>query len=291
MPELTGAPAPADTAPVPQPESTEPAPVGPDPGAQLEQPDHKAKVAQLLTDFEDRQVELQQKRAAEQAALPPPAPEGLRDGESWDEIYKDQPENVQRAMASLRAMVTRKTQDLARETRAIKGQRQALVDSGVLESLTTSANAAPEDFDPFNPQHLDKLVEAKVAQRLKEVILPLHQQNEAARNRAGFETFKDSHPDLLADPDVKSGVSKALKADGTLKLQTAYWMVKGQISHAAQKKADGVRVVRDNARRQAATMPGRGRRPQGSASTTAADMQGSAVDIYMRQLALAQRRS
>ena len=35
--------------------------------------------------------------------------EGLRDGESWDSIYKNQPAEVQRAMQQLRKSYTQKT--------------------------------------------------------------------------------------------------------------------------------------------------------------------------------------
>ena len=44
---------------------------------------------------------------------PPPEPESLREGESWDNLFEQADPKSQRAMQQLRADYTRKTQELA----------------------------------------------------------------------------------------------------------------------------------------------------------------------------------
>ena len=50
--------------------------------------------------------------------------ESLRDGESWDSIYKNQPDEVKRAMQSLRKNYTQKTQELSKQRKEAKEQHE-----------------------------------------------------------------------------------------------------------------------------------------------------------------------
>lgn len=220
---------------------------------------HKDEVTALLDAYEAKQARLSQERKA--APAPEAPPEGLRDGESWDSVYAAQPPEAQRAMAELRKTFTQKTQELSRERKKVEAQNKALMDSGLMDSLDESAAGAPQDFDPFNPAHIQSLIEAKVAARLKEVLEPMHKTHQKQEAVNKYSAFREANPDIISDPAIKTGVYKALQADPSLKLESAYWMVKGKALQAKQQLDADRAVVRDRARLRAAKLTDHGRRP------------------------------
>jgi hypothetical protein len=289
MEEQAAAPVSADTAPV----ETAPAeasvdevaaatPV--DAGRRNPQPDkYKQEVNELLTAYEAKQARLvaERREAAERA--PKPDPQGLLEGESWDDIYSKQTPEAQRAMAEMRKAFTRKTQELAAERRKIEAQNRALMDSGIVDQLAVEAGKVPDDFDPFNPEHLQQVIESKVASRLKQVLEPLHKQHQQHESRARYENFKAEHPDLVSDGAIKQGVYAALQKDPSLKLEAAYWMVKGKALAQQQRESADRAEVRRRAHQRAAQVTSRGSRP-GKQVLTAEMTDGSAWDIYNRLL-------
>jgi len=286
MEEQTAAPAPvADTAPV------ETAPVDevaaatpPDAGRRNPKTDkYKQEVNDLLTAYETKQARLATERREAAARVPKPEPEGLLEGESWDGIYAKQVPEVQRAMGELRRTFTQKTQELAAERRKVEAQNKALMESGIVDQLAADAGKVPDDFDPFNPEHLQQVIEAKVASRLKQVLEPLHKQNQQHEARAKYENFKEQHPDLVNDDAIKSGVYAALQSDPSLKLESAYWMVKGKALAQQQRENKDRADVRRRAHQRAAQVTGRGTRP-GKQVLTAEMRDGNAWQIYNRLL-------
>ena len=294
MEEQTAAPAPADTAApaeaaAPAPQVDEVAAAMPE-GAGERSPTpnkYKQEVENVLAAYEQKQERLSQEREAREAAAAPAEPQGLLEGESWDSIYKEQPEPVQRAMAEMRKAFTRKTQELAAERRKLEAQNQALMHSGLMDELTAQAGSMPEDFDPFNPEHIKQVIESKVASRLKEVLEPLHKQNQQHEAKARYENFKEQHPDLLQDANVKKGVYDALQKDPSLKLEQAYWMVKGRMADAAQQKALSRAALQRRAAQRAALVTDRGVRP-GKPVLSPDLKDASAYEIY--QALKAQRK-
>ena len=265
MEEQTAAPALADTAApaeraAPVDEVAAAMPEGA--GERIPTPNkYKQEVENVLVAYEKKQARLAQEREAKQAAEPPPEPQGLLEGESWDSIYTEQPEPVQRAMAEMRKAFTRKTQELAAERRKLTAQNQALMQSGLMEELTAQAGATPENFDPFNPEHIKQVIESKVASRLKDVLEPLHKQNKQHEAKAKYQSFKEQHPDLLQNDSVKKGVYDALQKDPSLKLEQAYWMVKGRMADKAQQQAFNRAALQRRAAQRAALVTDRGVRP------------------------------
>lgn len=292
MEEQTAAPAPADTAAPAEtaaPPADEVAAAMPEgAGERTPTPNkYKQEVENVLVAYEQKQARLAQERQARAEAEAPAEPPGLLEGESWDTIYKEQPEQVQRAMAEMRKAFTRKTQELAAERRKLEAQNQALMQSGLMEELTAQAGAAPENFDPFNPDHIKQVIESKVAARLKEVLEPLHKQNQQHEAKARYQNFKEQHPDLLQDDGVKKGVYDALQKDPSLKLEQAYWMVKGRMADAAQQKAQSRAALQRRAAQRAALVTDRGVRP-GKPVLSPDLKDASAFDIY--QALKAQRK-
>lgn len=234
---------------------------------------YKAEINSLLDAYEKKQARLSQEK-------PAPEPEGLRDGESWDSIYASQPPEVQRAMAEMRKMMTRKTQELALEKKKIEAQHKAFTESGLLEQLTREAAGGPQDFDPFNADHVKAAIEAKVAARLKEVLEPMAAQHQQTEKVAKYEGFKSEHPDLMDNPDIKQGVVAALKADKNLSLEAAYWMVKGKMLSAKEAAVTQRKELETRAAKRAALITDRGTKP-GTPVINSPDLRAmSAFDIY-----------
>jgi len=294
MEEQTAAPAPADTAApaetaAPASSVDEVASAMPEgAGDRTPTPNkYRQEVNNVLAAYEKKQARLAEEREAAAADEPAPEPQGLLEGESWDSIYNEQPEPVQRAMAEMRKAFTRKTQELSAERRKLEAQNQALMQSGLMEELTAQAGAAPEDFDPFNPDHIKQVIESKVAARLKEVLEPLHKQNQQHEAKAKYESFKEQHPDLLQDDSVKKGVYDALQKDPSLKLEQAYWMVKGRMADKAQQAAFNRAALQRRAAQRAALVTDRGVRP-GKPVLSPDLKDASAFEIY--QALKAQRK-
>jgi hypothetical protein len=130
-----------------------------------------------------------------------------------------------------------------------------------MESLADRAGKTPEDFDPFNAEHIQQLIDAKVAEGIRQVLEPLHKKNQLHERNAAYTTFKEQHPDLMNDEAVKSGVLSQLKSNPNIKLETAYWVVKGRLAAAEKKKQASRREVRQRAAKRAASVPSQGRRP------------------------------
>lgn len=236
---------------------------------------YKQEINNLLDAYETKQARL----AAEKASAPPPEPEGLREGESWDSIYASMPPEAQRAMAEMRKIMTRKTQELAQERKALQAQHAALASSGLMEQLAQQAQSGPEDFDPFNPEHIKAAIQAKVAAQLQEILAPIAQQQQHREAVNRFESFKADHPDLMGDPTVKQGVFEALQADPNLKLEAAYWMVKGRILSKQQEETAQRLQVRQRAVQTAAKIGSTGLKP--GRQVLSPDLKGaSSWDIY-----------
>lgn len=237
---------------------------------------YKAEVNNLLDAYERKQARL----AEERAKQAPPEEQGLLEGESWDSIYSKQPPEVQRAMAEMRKMMTKKTQELSAERKKLEAQNKAFLDSGLLDQLRRDSEAGPQEFDPFNPDHVAAAIEAKVAKRLREVLEPLSQQHQMAEQVTRYESFKAEHPDLLTDPEIKSGVATMLKADKNISLEAAYWAVKGKTLSAKQKVQDDRRDLERRAAKRAALVADKGVKP-GTPVINSPELKNmSAIDIY-----------
>jgi len=255
-----------------------------DAGERNGRPDDKYKkeIDAILDAHEAKMARLAKAKGDSVRAQPQPEPEGLRPGESWDEIYKSQPPEVQRAMAEMRRAMTQKSQELAKERRVLETQRKALSDSGLLGQLAKESGAMPEEFDPLNPEHILLAIEAKVANRLKEVLEPLHKQSQQQDAVARFEAFKSEHPDLVSDPAIKNGVAELLKADQNISLVNAYWVVKGRVLAAKEAKMVEREAIRKRAAEHAVGLLEKGSNP-GKPVVTKAQSKGlSGWEIYQR---------
>lgn len=215
-----------------------------------------------------RSHEQEQERAVEtEAQKEEREQETLREGESWDSVFKSQPEDVQRAMQSLRADYTRKTQEIAKQRKELEAQQKVLLESDVVKNLQEVAQQEGDEFDPFDPDSFNKYVNKVVAEKLQTLLAPMQEAQEKAAAKAKVDTFMEAHPELKTNQELRSEVKNLLINNESLNLESAYWIAKGKRS-AAQKAVQSHEdktarerrkkmstLVTSGARRSASTMP------------------------------------
>ena len=219
--------------------------------------------------------------------------ESLRNGESWDSIYKNQPDEVKRAMQSLRKNYTQKTQELSKQRKEAKEQyekalalQKNLYESDAYKNLQSLADEAGEEFDPFDEGSFKKYVEKAVAKRLQSVLEPMYQEQQKAQARQKLNNFMDEHQELKTDDKFKAEVKTVLVANENLTLEQAYWIVKGK----AAKEQNNALTMKEENRRRAARAAGlkiaNGKRAGITAPPNAKEMK--AVELY--EYLLSQRK-
>lgn len=239
----------------------------------------------------DRRVErLLATHEANQKGEAPPPPETLRDGESWDSIYSNQPPEVQRAMNELRAMTTRKTQELAQQRRELEqsrqqlvAQQQALTDNSAYQAIKAQAEAEVGEFDPYDPASFERYMNKMVAQKLQSILEPMAQQQMKTQAKTKVQSFIAEHPELQSDNMFKAAVRETLVANENLTLQDAYYIVKGQQSaQVAQRQAAEQEAFR-KASKAAGLKVGAGQNKGTTIPSNATNMK--ATDLYEHLLA------
>ena len=211
--------------------------------------------------------------------------ESLREGESWDSVYKNQTPEVQRAMQSLRKNYTQKTQELSKQRKEAKQQHEKalalqknLYESDAYKNLQSLADEAGEEFDPFDESSFKKYVEKAVAKRLQSVLEPMYQEQQKVQARSKLNNFIEEHQELKTDDKFKAEVKTVLVSNENLTLEQAYWIVKGK---SAKEQFNQLTMKEDN-RRRAARAAGlkiaNGKRAGITAPPNAKEMK--AVDLY-----------
>lgn len=211
--------------------------------------------------------------------------ESLREGESWNDIYKRQDPEVQRAMQSLRKDYTHKTQEVSKQRKEAKSEmdkalqlQKSLYESDAYKGLQELSEETGEEFDPFDPDSFKKYVEKAVAKRLKSVLEPMYEEQQKVQTRARLNQFMDDHPELRSDEDFKSEVKGVLIKDKNLTLEQAYWIVHGKQSKSARDKQKSNDQNKIKAARAAGLHIGNGRKRGLTAPPETKGMK--AADIY-----------
>ena len=132
--------------------------------------DYQQRVEQLLDNHEKKQehdrtnnelAQEEQNQQYENATL--------QEGESWDSIYRSVPENVQRAMASLRADYTRKKSFESYVDRMVAQKLQSVLQPMYEEQMKTQSSRKVNDFMDQHPElRTDENMRQQVYSLLKE---------------------------------------------------------------------------------------------------------------------------
>lgn len=251
--------------------------------AQIKTDEYDDKIESIWEQHQKRQEQasksIEQKRAEEQqrAANPPT----LEDGESWQQIYDSMPSSVQRAMNSLRADYTKKTQAVAERRKELEMREASLTNSEAYKQMQQLAARAEEDgftFDPFNPDSMSSYIDTLVAKQVASILQPLEQEQLAAQARMQRDNFMSEHPDLKTDQSLRMEVYNLLKANENLSLEQAYYMTQGRRAKAMQATQARQAEVERQASRQAASIIGGGNKRSAVQPSRMKNM--SAVEIY-----------
>lgn len=239
---------------------------------------HDQRVEQLLQHHERKRVEqnktLEQRMKEEQESFD----NAKLDNESWQSVYESMPEPVQRAMKSLRADYTRKTQEIAKERRKLEDLQSNLTNNDAYQQLQKLAQQTTDgELDPFNPQSFQSYIDTMVAQRLQAILEPMAQQQLKVQSQRKLESFMDDHPELRTDNDLRTEVRETLLKNESMTLEDAYWVVRGKRSKQQEQQQHEYEQQQKLARKQVADRISSGQR---TGFTAPADKQLSATDIY-----------
>ena len=214
--------------------------------------------------------------------------EALREGESWNDIYKRQDPEVQRAMQSLRKDYTQKTQEVSKQRKEAKAEmdkalqlQKSLYESDAYKNLQELSEESGEEFDPFDPDSFKKYVEKAVAKRLKDVLEPMYAEQQKVSTRSKLNKFMDEHSELRTDEAFKGEVKEVLLADKNLNLEQAYWIVHGKRSRKESKKSQMADENRKRAARAAGLRLGNGRKAGMTAPPETKGMKAAEIYDYL----------
>ena len=245
------------------------------------------EAAPSLDNYEDRLENLLKTAEAERQGKEVEA-EALREGESWNDIYKRQDPEVQRAMQSLRKDYTQKTQDVSQQRKDAKAEmekalqlQKSLYESDAYKNLQQVSEEVGEEFDPFDPDSFKKYVEKAVAVRLKDVLEPMYAEQQKVSTRSKLNRFMDEHSELRTDEGFKSQVKEVLMADKNLTLEQSYWIVHGKRSRKETKKNQMADENKKRAARAAGLRIGNGRKAGMTAPPETKGMKAAEIYDYL----------
>jgi len=163
----------------------------------------------------------------------------------YKKILEHLPENGRKLLGNLRASYTTKTQELADARRDLEAERAQLLRDRQLMSESEFAQqirqqaAAPLQHDAWSDEGLQERINKQAAEMMQKMLTPLQQDLEAQRRQVSLDSFKSQHPDLVSD-DIRMPVARMLMERPELKLEDAYFIVKGQVS---RQQTDAVRQI------------------------------------------------
>jgi len=161
----------------------------------------------------------------------------------YKKILEHLPENGRKLVGNLRASYTQKTQELAgmkaqleQERAALARDRELMTKSEFAQKVKEQAEA-PLQHDAWSDEGLQERINKQAAQMMQKMLEPLQQDLEVQRRQVSLDSFKAQHPDLTSD-EVRMPVAKLLMERPELKLEDAYFIVKGQLT---RQQSDAVR--------------------------------------------------
>ena len=153
----------------------------------------------------------------------------------YKKILEHLPENGRKLLGNLRASYTQKTQEISDLRKALEAERAQLARDREMLSNSEWAQqvrqqaSAPLQHDAWSDEGLEERINQKAAQMMQQMLTPLQQDLESQRRQVALDSFKSQHPDLTSD-EIRVPVAKLLMERPELKLEDAYFIVKGQVS-------------------------------------------------------------
>lgn len=163
----------------------------------------------------------------------------------YKKVLEHIPENGRKLVQNLRASYTQKTQeisDLRKQLEAERAQlerdRKLMTESEFAQQVRQLAEA-PLQHDAWSDEGLQERINKQAAEMMQRMLTPLQQDLETQRRQVALDSFKQQHPDLTSD-DIRLPVARLLMDRPELKLEDAYFIVKGQV---ARQQTEAVRTA------------------------------------------------
>ena len=159
--------------------------------------------------------------------------------------YKDTLQNLdddaKKLLSNMRSDYTRKSQELSDQRKAmevqmkeLQAQKDALMESDYYKTLQSKASEEV-DFNPWDESSVESRIEQEVAKRLEEMMRPMQNEYAVRQREAQLTQFKADHPDMM---DYKHEIVEVLQQNEGMRLEQAYWLIKGQKLDAKMKHQD-----------------------------------------------------
>lgn len=288
MTEQTTDTATTEAAPAESAQTTTPAELAKAETPEVKVPEPSRNATPNIDEYQKQVDTLLAAHEAKEEGKEPPPPEKLRDGESWDAIYKSSTPEVQRAMSSLRADYTKKTQELAAQRKEMAAERtkleqlqRNLTESDAFKAIKEAASADTGEFDPYDPKSFSRYVEKAVAERMQQVLQPMYEEQMKAQSRQKLNVFMDKHPELRTDKALRAEVKELLVKNETMSLENAYWIIRGKKSSESQLQMAVRKENQKKAARAAGLKIGSGKKTGQTAPPTSSKMSASEIYSYL----------
>jgi len=149
----------------------------------------------------------------------------------YNQILESIPEDARKLVANLRSMATQKTQEVAEQRRQLEQERQNLIRerelllSGGFSQQINEMASKEIQFDPWSEEGMQAKIQQEAAKMFQQMLNPLQTELEQAKRGAQLEAFKSANPDLM---NYKTEIAQLLVSREDLRLEDAYYIVKGQ---------------------------------------------------------------
>lgn len=176
-----------------------------------------------------------------------------RDLPSYQEVLKHLPENGRKLISNLRAMTTRKTQEVAdirkqleAERAAVAQEREALYNGEFAKKIQSLAQEPEQKNDLYTDEGLQAEIQRQAALMFQQMMQPVQQDMALQQRQMQLDNFKRDNPEIT-NPEVRIEVAQLLKARPELKLEDAFYITKAKMdqsklvqlqAEAAQKKSE-----------------------------------------------------
>lgn len=156
------------------------------------------------------------------------------------------PEEPRKHIANLRASYTRKTQELAQARKDLEAERLALreqqelaINNPVIEEM--KQYNTDEEHDLYAQEGMQKEIKKQAALMVQELMKPVQEKVQLQKREMQLHQFKEQHPEITSD-EYRQPMYEMLQARPELRLEDAYWLVKGKID---AQKAKAILEQRD----------------------------------------------
>lgn len=180
-----------------------------------------------------------------------------KDLPSYQEVLKHLPENGRKLISNLRAMTTRKTQEVAEIRKQLEAERQqlaqekqALYNGKFAEQVNQLAQEPEKPFDLYTDEGMEAKIKQEAAKMFQQMMAPVQEDMRLQQRQVALDNFTRDNPDIK-HPEVRVEVAKLLQSRPELKLEDAYYITKAKLDRTKLEQLEQERLAKRNDQREA----------------------------------------